>query len=211
MLCPSPPSMSDSYYVQETDHSHTPSLPLISHSDAQNQLPPCKPSLDSPLVTGIDRGLRLLLLNGLITVFWGVALIVFQAGIVSVSGELPDNHPGVMNVIVTGIATISTSHLRFTIQNTVREHLALLLHQGFTLHQWAWMQEFAQGSIRPPFTWWRHPVAWSLWLLVYGLMAAHSASLVAILQPRKSRCEFARTFRTKLSSCRITLGACYDR
>ena len=203
--------MSDSYYVQEPDYSHTPSLPLISHSDARNQLPPRKPYLDSPLVTGIDRGLRLLLLNGLITVFWGIALIVFQTGIVPVSGELPDNHPGVMNVIVTGIATISTSHLHFTIQNTVREYLDLALHQGFTLRQWAWMQEFARGSIWPPFTLKRHPMVWSLWLLVYGLMAAHSASLVAILQPRKSRCKFTRTFRTKLSSCRITLGPCYDR
>ena len=187
--------MSDSYHEQELDRSHTPSLPLISHSD------------DSPPVTGIDWGLGLLLLNALITVFWGIVLIVFQTGIVpQVSWDL-SYHQGLVNVIVTGIATISTSHLHFTIQNMVREYLALLLHQGFTLRQWAWMQEFARGSIWPPFTLRRYPVAWPLWLLVYGLMAAHSASLVAILQPRKSL--FSRTFRSKLSPCRITLGACY--
>ena len=161
-------------------------------------------------MTGIDWGLLLLLLNGLITVFWGIALIVFQTGIVPVSGELPQNHPGLMSVIVTGIATISTSHLHYTIQNMIHEYSALLLHQGFTLHQWAWMQELARGKIWPPLTWRRHLVAWPPWLLVYGLMAAHSASLVAILQPRKSRYEFTRTSRTKLPPCRTTLGACYD-
>ena len=181
-------SESNSYYEQELDHSRSPSLPLISHSDARNRLPPGKPSQDSPPVTGIDRGLGLLLLNALITVFWGIALIAFQTGTVPFPYKLLD-HPGFINVIVTGIATLSTSHLHFTVQNMIREYTALLLYQKLTLRQWAWMQEFAQGSIWPPFTWRRRPVAWPLWLLVYGLMAAHSASLVAILQPRKSRCE----------------------
>ena len=153
-------------------------------------------------MTGIDWGLLLLLLNGLITVCWGIALIVFQTGIVPIDWYLSQYgqlHRGITNVIVTGVATISTSHLQFTVQNTVREYSALLVRRGFTLRQWAWMQEFARGSIWPPFTLKRHPVAWPLWLLVYGLMAAHSASLVAILQPRKSRYEFTRTFRLNSS------------
>ena len=203
-------SVSDSYNKQGLDHP--PSLPLTSHSDARDQLPPRKPTLDFQLVTGIDRGLGVLFLNGLITVCWGIALVAFQTGNVPIAWNLSQygqRHRGITNVIVTGVATVSTSHLQFTIQNTVREYSALLVYQGFTLRRWAWIQEFARGSILPPFTWWRHPVAWPMWLLVYGLMAAHSASLVAILQPRKSRCGFTRTFCTKLSHCRITLGACY--
>ena len=206
---------SDSYYDQELWDSPGPSLPLISRSDSRNRLLPHKghrPSLDCPPVTGFDWDLFLLLINGLITVCWGIALIIFQTGHIPISWNLTyygQLHRGITNVIVTGVATISTSHLKFTVQNTVREYVALLMHQGFTLRRLKWMQEFARGGIRPPFElWrdWRHTVGWPLWLLVYGLMAVHSASLVAILQPRKSRCEFTGRFRTELSPCRITLG-----
>ena len=163
-------------------------------------------------MTGFDWDLFLLLLNGLITVCWGIALIIFQTGIVPIYWTLSQygqHHRGITNVIVTGVATISTSHLQFTVHNTVREYVSLLVHQGFTLRQLKWMQEFARGGIWPPFTLWRHPVGWPLWVIVYGLMAAHSASLVAILQPRESRCEFTERFLTELSpctACRITLG-----
>lgn len=157
----------------------------------------CKQEPDSnatapQTVSGIDWGLVLLFLNGLITFCWGVALIVFQTGHVPISWDLSQygqRHRGITNVIVTGIATISTSHLQFTIQNTLSTYSALLLRQGITLRRWAWIQEFAHGSIFSPFKMRRHLVAWPVWLLVYGLMAAHSASLVAILQPRKLRCE----------------------
>ena len=202
----------DSYYDQELYHSLSQALPLVFDSDSRNQLPPHKPSVDPPLVTGIDWDLFLLFINGFITVGWGITLIFFQTGDVPISWVLSQRgqlHRGITNVIVTGVATISTSHLQFTVHNTVREYVALLVHQGFTLRQLAWMQQFAQGGIWPPFTLWRHPLGWPLWLLVYGLMAAHSASIVAILQPRKSRCEFNRSFRTEFSTCRITLGACY--
>jgi hypothetical protein len=126
-------SVRDSYYEQELDH-----LPLISHSDARYRLPPRKPTLDFRLVTGIDRGLGLLFLNGLIAVCWGIALVVFQTGIVPISWNLSQygqRHRGITNVIVTGVATVSTSHLQFTVQNTVREYSALLVCQGFTLRR----------------------------------------------------------------------------
>ena len=179
----------DSYYDQELRNSPGLSLPLISPSYSRNRLLPHKPFLDSQPVTGFDWNLFLLLINGLITVCWGTALIIFQTGVVPISWNLSQYgqlHRGITNVIVTGVATISTSHLQFTVHNTVREYVALLVHQGFTLRQLVWMQEFARGGIWPPFTLWRYPVGWPLWLLVYGLMAAHSASLVAILQPRES-------------------------
>jgi len=175
---------------------------LLDNSDA---LPPRKLTPTGP---GIDKGLGLLFLNGLLTFCWGIALIVFQTGIVPIDWNLSQRgqrHPAITNVIVTGIATVSTSHLQFTVKNTVYEYSARLVHKGLTLRKWAWMQEFAQGSIWLSF----RPRWWPMWLLVCGLMAAHSASLVAILQPRKSRCEFTQTFCTKLSPCRITLEECY--
>ena len=205
------------YYEQELDQLDSSSHLLTSHFDARYRLPPHNPTPthEPEVVTGFDWDLGRLLLNGLITFCWGIALIIFQTGIVPISWNLSQygqRHRGITNVIITGVATVSTSHLKFTVHNTLREISAHRLRQGFTLRRWAWIQEFARWTIRPPFTWWRHPrhpVAWPMWLLVYGLMASHSASLVAILQPRKSRCEFTRTFCTKLSPCRITLGACY--
>ena len=197
----------DSYYNQE--HYSSPSLPLISHSDSQNRLLPHKPAVDSP-VPGFDWNLFLLLINGLITFCWGITLIIFQTGRVPISWNLSQYgqlHPGITNVIVTGVATISTSHLQFTIKNTVREYVSLLVYQGFTLRQLKWMQEFARGGL--PLWALRRHWGWWLWMLIYGLMAAHTASFVAILQPRKSRCEFTGRFRTEHSPCRITLGACY--
>ena len=203
------PTDRDSYYDQELYHS--PSLPLISHSDSRNRLLPHKQPV-TRTASGFDWDLFILLINGLITVCWGIALIIFQTGVVPISWSLSQYgqlHRGITNVIVTGVATISTSHLQFTVHNTVREYVAMLVQQGFTLRQLKWMQEFARGGIWPPFKFWRHPVGWLLWAFVYGLMAAHSASLVAILQPRKPRSDFTGYFRTELSPCRITLGTCY--
>src|SRR5260370_39508472 len=148
-------SVRDSYYEQDPDHPPSLRVPLISDSDAT------APQTDS----GIDWGLRLLFLNGLITVCWGIALIAFQTGHVPISWNLSQygqHHRGITNVVVTGVATVSTSHLQFTVRNTVREYSALLVCQGFTLRRWAWIQEFARGSIRPPFERRTHPVAWPM-------------------------------------------------
>ena len=194
---------------QELDEHGPPSLQaLLPHSDSDARLSR-KSSLPTP-TSGIDMGLFFLFFNGVITLLWGIALIVFQSGHVPISWNLSQygqRHPGITNVIVTGIATVSTSHLRLTIKNTVHEILAsaLLVRQRLTLRQWAWMQDIAQVSfwLSP------RPCLWPMWLLVYGLVGVHSASLVAILQPRKSRCEFTQTFSTKLSPCRTTLGKCY--
>ena len=174
-------SVRGSYGEQESDDRPSLQDPLISHSDATAP----------QIVSGIDWRLGLLFLNGVITVCWGIALIVFQTGHVPISwnlSQLGQRHQGFTNVIVTLVATISTSHLQFTVKNTARAYSARLLWKGFTLRRWAWIQEAAQGSILPPFKWGRHPVASMAWLLVFGSMAGHSASLVAIIQPRKSRC-----------------------
>ena len=180
-----------SYGEQEPDRS--PSLPLFSDSDATALQTVSDSDATAPqTVSGIDWSLRLLFLNGLLTFIWGIALIVFQTGHVPISWGLSQygqRHQGITNVIVTLVATLSTSHLQYTVKNTFREYSARLLWRGFTLRRWGWIQAAAQASLWPPLKWRRHPVTWLMWLLVYGLMGAHSACLVAILQPRKSRCE----------------------
>lgn len=169
-------SMMNSSYEEELDKHGPSSLHLVDP-------PPTRTPTPTGPNPGIDKGLCLLFLNGLITLCWGITLIVLQTGFVPISWNLSQygqRHRGITNVFITGVATVSTSHLRFTVQNTVHEYSALLVHKGLTLRKWTWLQEFAQGSIWPSFT----PRWWPIWLLVYGLMAAHSASLVAILQPQ---------------------------
>lgn len=174
-----------SYTDPYNEQDYLPTLPLIPGNDLSQRR---KPSLHGRLTAGFDLSLLLVLINGFIAVTWGIALAVFATGVVPIYWGLSQygkKHDGITNVIVTGVATLSTAQLQYTVQIAVKEYAAMLLSEGFTLRKWKWMQGFADGGIWPPFHWRKHKWAWIVWLLTYGGMAGHSASLVAILQPRK--------------------------
>ncbi|KAJ7055491.1 hypothetical protein C8F01DRAFT_452914 [Mycena amicta] len=180
---PSPQSKDVDIY----DEHDIDSVPLIERTSSSAQTPTRGSSLLNPrLKTGFDRPLLFLLVNGILAVLWGIALAIFASGVVPISWNLSQygtQHDGITNVVITGVSTLATAQLQYTIQNAVREYAAAMLYEGFTLRRWKWMQGFAEGSIWPPFAWRRHPFPWIVWLVVYGSMAGHSASLVAILQP----------------------------
>ncbi|KAF7374097.1 hypothetical protein MSAN_00290800 [Mycena sanguinolenta] len=139
-----------------------------------------------PTISGIDLPTFMLFANGTICVCWGAALIVFATGVVPIywgMSQYGQVHPSITNVIITGVATTSTLHLRYTVQNSARQHARAQLHHTVNLERWKWIEAFADISIWPPFSWWAHKGKWLGWLVLFTAMAAHSASLVAILQP----------------------------
>ncbi|KAJ6520723.1 hypothetical protein B0H19DRAFT_1066542 [Mycena capillaripes] len=142
---------------------------------------------------GLDLPLFMLFANGAISVCWAAALIVFSTGVVAIywgMSQYGQQHQAITNVIMTGVATLSTAHLRYTVKNSARQYARIALHEGVVLERWKWMQAFAEGSIWPPFKWRTHKWRWFVWVLTFVALAAHSASLVAILQPEP----FIKTF-----------------
>ncbi|KAJ3787381.1 hypothetical protein GGU10DRAFT_416429 [Lentinula aff. detonsa] len=138
---------------------------------------------------------KFLLIQGLISTFWAITLIIFSSGVVPIYWGLSQygtQHTGVTNVIVTGVATLATSHLHYTVQHAAAEYVAMGFYNGITLERWSYMQGIAQGSIWPPFEFkwnqwkhtWKQNLAWLLWILTWSSMGLHSASISAILQPQ---------------------------
>ncbi|KAJ7064035.1 hypothetical protein C8F01DRAFT_1081411 [Mycena amicta] len=170
------------------------SMPLIeSTSESSSAQPPTRSSSLLNRFRQFDFRLLFLLANGILAVLWGIALAIFTTGVITISWNLSQygaQHEGITNVVITGVSTLATAHLRYMIQNAAREYAAVMLYEGFTLRKWKWMQGFAKGSIWPPFKfpWRKHQFPWIVWpwivwLVVNGSMAGHSASLAAILQP----------------------------
>ncbi|KAF8206840.1 hypothetical protein K438DRAFT_449066 [Mycena galopus ATCC 62051] len=157
----------------------------VSHANEDDQI---NAPVKQRFVKGFDVALFLLLVHGGITVAWGAALMVFSTGIVPINWGLSQYgqlHPGITNVVVTGVATLSTTYLKVTVQYAAEEYAAMQLYEGLTLRKWSWLQGIAMVQTWPPFrlrqksTW-----AWVAWLVMFGSMAGHSASIVAILQPQ---------------------------
>ncbi|KAJ6526305.1 hypothetical protein B0H19DRAFT_1197168 [Mycena capillaripes] len=136
------------------------------------------------LTSGFDLSLFFLLVNGGASTAWGVALAVFATGVVPVTWSISQygrQHPGLTNVIVTGIATLATAHLQYTVRHAAQEHATMRLYEGLPLLTWGWLQAAAAGDIWPPL---QSKWMWGGWLLLFVGMAGHSASIVAILQPQ---------------------------
>ncbi|KAJ7224597.1 hypothetical protein GGX14DRAFT_651153 [Mycena pura] len=162
------------------------SLPLIDRNLKPCSNPPSSSLLKTHLTSGLDWPLFYLFANGVITFLWGIALAVFAAGKVPIAWGLSQygqQHASTTSVAVTAISTLSTTHLKFTIQRAAEQYAAAMLCEGITLRQWEWMEGVAQSSTRPPFKFKEQPVRWLSWLLLFCSMAGHSASLTAILQP----------------------------
>lgn len=132
----------------------------------------------------------LLLIHCIVDFLWGIALIVFSTGAVPVTWVLSQwgrQHTAVVNILVTLVATISTTHAKNTVASIIEVYTAAKVSSGFTLaelqflqsmYQWDPLPPFADGKFARLFT----PRTW-MWLLFYGGIALHSASIVAILQP----------------------------
>ncbi|KAJ6507089.1 hypothetical protein C8R45DRAFT_923254 [Mycena sanguinolenta] len=74
-------------------------------------------ALRPAVVSGFDLGLFFLLVNGGLCVAWGSALTVFVTGVVPIywgMSQYGQQHPGLTNIIITGLATLSTTHLTYT-------------------------------------------------------------------------------------------------
>ncbi|KAJ7431636.1 hypothetical protein B0H11DRAFT_2129458 [Mycena galericulata] len=139
------------------------------------------------LSSGFDRSLFLLLVNGVVSVAWGVTLALFESRripISSIVSQYGQRHTGLTNVIVTGIATLATAHLKYTIRRATEEYTTMRLAEGLSLPTWSWLQGVAAVDIWPPFQREEQMWAWIAWFLLFGSIAAHSASVVAILQPQ---------------------------
>ncbi|KAJ7584473.1 hypothetical protein C8J56DRAFT_1027766 [Mycena floridula] len=138
--------------------------------------------LDHHLTHKLDWNLFLLFVNGGLCVCWGAALVVFSTGIVEIYwgiSQFGQLHPAVANFGLVVIATASTAHLRFTLQNTVKCYISSLLHSGFTIQQLLQLQGIMGLDPLTPFKWkWR-----VMWGIIYLGMALHTASVSSILQP----------------------------
>jgi hypothetical protein len=168
-------------------------LPLVNRSESM--LRRAKEDLnsltltDSTTVTGWNGPLVLLLLNGVVSVGWGIALSIFASRLVPVTFALSElakkGNPEYVNVVTTLVATLASMHLMYIIQNICDQYTSVLLVEGFTLGQLRWLQGvkemtmFAQFADKHRF-WSKKRFAW---LIVYAGFAFHGSSIVAILQP----------------------------
>ncbi|KAK6972158.1 hypothetical protein R3P38DRAFT_2584970 [Favolaschia claudopus] len=145
-----------------------------------------EPSINCRVVNGFDLDLFILFVNGGLALCWGLALLVFQTGVVPVNWSLSkigQNHLVITNVIITGFATAFTMHLNFAINSAVRECAAMAALAGLNLQQWHMLQAMAQVGFKPPFEAHKHWLLTAVWLIVVAGMGAHTTSQVAILQP----------------------------
>lgn len=135
-------------------------------------------------VTGWDRPIIFLFLHVVADLLWGIALTVFATGIVAVPWTLSQwgmRHTAVVNVLVTVVATVSTTHVQYVVVSLVEVYATARVVKGFTLVELQIFQSVKQWQIWPPFTDIKRRL---IWLLLYGGMALHSASIVAIMQPQ---------------------------
>ncbi|KAF7344252.1 hypothetical protein MVEN_01716500 [Mycena venus] len=156
---------------------------LSASSESVQAALPLRPHLSS----GFDRSLFFLLVNGVVSVAWGVTLAVFASGHVPISwivSQYGQRHTGLTNVLVTGIATLATTHLKYTICRATEEYATMRLAEGLSLSTWNWLQGVATADMWPPVQREEQMWAWIAWLLLFGSMRGHSASVVAILQPQ---------------------------
>jgi succinate dehydrogenase hydrophobic anchor subunit len=146
------------------------------------------PSIDYTIITGWNHSSLILFINGTLCLLWGIALAIFSSGVVPVDwniSQFGEKHPDIINAITALIATASTTHLTYTLQEILEHYSYYALVDGFTLSQLEWMQGIQELSFFTVFKF-KGPKkrVWQLvWLLVYGGMSFHSASVVSVLQP----------------------------
>jgi len=158
----------------------------ISH-DADSEAPiDASILVNYAITTGSNGPLYHLLIHGLISLLWGVALAVFSSGIVPVTWTISQygkSHLVVTNDLLTLVGTASTTHLKYVSQGVLQNYSQYVLVNGFTVKQLGWMQGIKEWSLFAAFGSWKKRAAW---LVIYAGMAVHSVSIVSILQPSMS-------------------------
>ena len=142
--------------------------------------------INDAITTGINWSLIHLLIHGLISLLWGIALAIFSSGIVPVTwavSQYGKTHLVVTNVLITLVATATTTHIKYISQGVLQLYSQYVLVNGFTVKQLAWMQGIKEWSL---FTTFGSRKKRAAWLVIYAGMAVHSASVVSILQPSMS-------------------------
>ena len=165
----------------ETDLSHNAEAPIdagVLINDAR------------AITTGINWSLFHLLIHGLISLLWGIALAIFSSGIVPVTwavSQYGQTHLVVTNVLITLVGTATTTHIQYISQGVLKQYSQYVLVNGFTVKELAWMQGIMEWSLYTNFGSWKK--SWkkrAVWLVIYAGMAVHTASVVSILQPSMS-------------------------
>jgi hypothetical protein len=108
---------------------------------------------------GLDLPLFMLFIHGGIAVGWAMALSVFSTGVVPIYFHMSQfglQHQAIINVIITGVTTLSTTHLLLTIKKSAQQYALMTLHEKVALERWSWIQAFAEGIIWLPFKWSKH-------------------------------------------------------
>ncbi|KAJ7079458.1 hypothetical protein C8R44DRAFT_895684 [Mycena epipterygia] len=121
-----------------------------------------------------------LLANALLTSSLGIALIFFVGLRVPIAwdlSQLGQQHVGITNVVVTGLTTLCTTQLKYTVELAASHYAAMALHRGITLYQWDCLEAlsttkvFATLSSRHK---WEEAVSVEVvWVLIIGTMVAH--------------------------------------
>jgi hypothetical protein len=154
------------------------------HQDPAQATQPLRPHLSC----GLDRSLLHLIVHGIVDVGWGVALAVLATGIVPIASSVSQygqRHMALANVFVAAVGILATSHLNYTVRRATEEYARMRLAENLPLTTWEWLQGVAAMKIFPPFQRDERKWMWGTWFLIFGAMAGHSASVVAILQPRE--------------------------
>jgi hypothetical protein len=116
-------------------------------------------------------------------------MVVFATGVIPIAwrvSQYGQRHMALTNVFVAAVGTLATAHLKYTVRLATDEYARMRLAAGLPLTTWEWLQGLASMGIFPPFQRDERKWTWGAWLLLFGAMAGgHSASVVAILQPRK--------------------------
>lgn len=123
-----------------------------------------------------------LLFLGIISLCWGLGLMVFALGFVPIAwsiSQLGLQNAAMVNVIVNGVSTLSTAQLTLTVAKAAKHYTQIALHDGMHLRKWHRMQKFAEMSFLPP----RAVLFWVPWALAFSLLVTNGMSVTAILQP----------------------------
>jgi len=106
--------------------------------------------INDTVTTGWSASSLYLLANGIISLLWGIALVIFSLGIVPVDwviSQYGKNHSEIINTLITLIAAASTTHVKYTFQGILDHYSYYMLMDGFTLRQLAWMQGIKEWSL----------------------------------------------------------------
>ncbi|KAJ7649442.1 hypothetical protein DFH06DRAFT_553961 [Mycena polygramma] len=163
----------------------SPTWPLLSMSSEGKKEPVL---LEPTFSTNIDWSLFILFASAVVSILWGIALAIFAAGVVPIAWTIStaaSSHDALTSVAVTAVSSLSTAQLMYTIKLAVEAYTSSILFEGFTLDQWKLLRSLSECSVWPPFKfpWRKQKKSAMIWFALLGSLAAHSASMAAILQP----------------------------